>query len=83
MIQKSELKTKKQDRTIKESELKTNRHTIGRYKNRNLTSTDCIVRYNRKIDQSGLSPTSAYSLGLRKSAVSTELSDLKVVGKEK
>ena len=76
-IQKSELKTKKQDRTIKESELKSNRHnrpiqkselktkkqdqtikesnskrtdTIGRFKNRNLASTDCIVRYNRKIE---------------------------------
>jgi hypothetical protein len=77
-IQKSELKTKKQDRMIKESELKTTRHnrpiqkpelktkkqdrtikesgnskradTIGRYKNRNLASTDCIVRYNQKIE---------------------------------
>ncbi len=33
--------------------------TIGRYKNRNLASADCIVRHNRKIDQSDLSPTSA------------------------
>ncbi len=47
-IQKSELKTKKQDRSMKESELKMDRQN-RRYKNWNLTSTDCIDRYNRKI----------------------------------
>jgi hypothetical protein len=48
-IQKSELETKKQDRTIKESELKTNRHNRPIQKSE-LDSTDCIVRYNWKIE---------------------------------
>ncbi len=60
-IQKSELKTKKQDRTIKESELKTNRHNQPiqkseletkkqdrTLKNRNSKRTDTIGRYKNR-----------------------------------
>ncbi len=48
-IQKLEFKTKKHDWSMKESEHKMDT-TIARYKNRNLTLTDCIDRYNRKIE---------------------------------
>ncbi len=60
-IQKSELKTKKQNQLMKESELKMDRHNrpiqnrnlkprnrIGRWKNRNLKWTDTIARYKNR-----------------------------------
>ena len=65
-IQKSELKTKKLDRSMKESELKMDWHNRSMQKSELdidlIVSTDTIGRSNRyrKIDQSELSPTSAY-----------------------
>ncbi len=60
-IQKSELKTKKQDRTIKESELKTNRH------NRPIQKSELKTKkQDRKIKESELK-TNRYNRPIKKS----------------
>jgi hypothetical protein len=70
-IQKSELKTKKQDRTIKESELKTNRHNRPiqkselKTKKQDQTNKESELktnRYNRPIQKSELGINRLYRL---------------------
>jgi len=69
MIQKSELKTKKQDRTIKESELKTNRH------NRPIQKSELKTKkQDRTIKESELK-TNRHNRPIQKSELKTKKQD--------